>query len=475
MIYQEQVMAAARVLAGYTLGGADLLRRAMGKKDKEKMAKEREKFIKGSKKLNDIDEKKANEIFDLLEKFAGYGFNKSHSVAYGWISYQTAFLKANFPVDFMAAVLSNEYSNTEKISVFVGECQRMGIEILPPDVNRSGPKFSPEIDREKMGIRYGLAAIKNVGEGAMLAAIEEREKNAAFKSLEDFCKRLDPRKINKKVLESLVKCGAFDFTGRDRAELFATVDNALAMSASAHRDRESGQVSLFDVLAEHDEPPRPAKIVAVPPWSQSEKLAFEKELLGFYVTGHPLDEYRSVLESGKFASIVSLGELEDKSQVKIGGALTSVEKKFAKKDGRPFAIVVIEDLTGQIEAPVWSEAFAKFGSLLETGKVVSITGKLDKREEPPRISVSEIALLKPGPAAKPLLLSFPCGQTTENDLLEVRDTLLQFPGTQPVMLEFVDVEGRRLRVFPGSDFRVDATPVLSGKLARWMNGRASHK
>ena len=491
MIYQEQVMAAARVLAGYTLGGADLLRRAMGKKDKDKMAKEREKFIAGCKKLNDIDEKKANDIFDLLEKFAGYGFNKSHSVAYGWISYQTAFMKANYPVEFMAAVLSNEYSNTEKISVFVGECQRMGMEILPPDVNRSGPKFSPEekvdgtsksrpggevaagLDLEAQSslsaIRYGLAGIKNVGEAAMEAAIEERGKGGPFKSLEDFCKRLDPRKINKKVLESLVKSGAFDFTGRDRAELFTTVDSALAMSAYTHRDRAQGQASMFDTLmpGAEESAPRPAKAVAVQPWPQSEKLAFEKELLGFYVTGHPLDEYRSVLESGKFAAIVSLSGLEDKSQVKIAGALVTVDKKFSKKDGKPFAIITLEDLTGQIEAPVWSEAFAKFGSLLEAGKVVSLTGKLDKREEPPRIAVNEVALLKPENVAKPIVLSFPREQTTENDLIEVRDALRQFPGTRPVTLEFVNLEGRRVRMSPGVEFRVNTTPALNEKLARW--------
>ncbi len=492
-VYQEQVIQAVQVLAGYSLGNADLLRRAMGKKDKEKMAKEREKFVAGCKKWNDIDEKKANEIFDLLEKFAGYGFNRSHSAAYAWVSYQTAFLKANYPVEFMAAVLSNEFSNTEKISIFVGECQRMGIEILPPDVNKSGPKFAPDETGKSHGdhrehgedfsanssvnsvaieagtgaIRYGLAGIKNVGEAAMEAAIEEREEGGEFKSLEDFCKRLDPRKINKKVLESLVKCGAFDFTGRDRAELFATIDNALALSASAHRDRASGQVSLFDAMPEDEEPARPTRAGAVPPWPQSEKLAFEKELLGFYVTGHPLDEYRSVLESGKFVPIVSLGEQDDKSQVRIAGALTTVEKKFAKKDGKPFAIVTLEDLTGQIEAPVWSEAFSKFGGLLEAGKVVSLTGRLDKREEPPRIVVAEVALLKPEKMAQPIVLSFSCEQTTEADLMEVRDAIRDSPGGQQLNLEFVNGDGRRLRIVAGQEFRVNATPALSEKLSRW--------
>src|SRR5919204_683675 len=259
MIYQEQVMAAASKLAGYTLSQADLLRRAMGKKDKEKMAKERDNFIAGCARTNNIPRKKANAIFDLLEKFAGYGFNKSHSAAYGLISYHTAYLKAHYPVQFMAGLLSNEINNTDKISVFVAECKRMGISILPPDINKSGLKFIPEGDatsnrvekRLEAGstcnaIRYGLAAIKHVGEAAMQIAIGERERGGDFSSLEDFCARLGSRIANRKMLESLIKSGAFDFTGRDRAELFACIDEALVSAASAHRDRAAGQVSLFD-------------------------------------------------------------------------------------------------------------------------------------------------------------------------------------------------------------------------------------
>src|SRR3954449_2634854 len=297
MIYQEQVMAAASRLAGYSLGQADLLRRAMGKKDKEKMAKERANFIGGCERTNKIPEKKANAIFDLLEKFAGYGFNKSHSAAYGLISYQTAYLKANYPVEFMAGLLSNEINNTDKIAVFVGECKRMGIEILPPDVNHSAQKFTPETVEgaapsapasgedpawPSKGIRYGLAAIKNVGEGAMETVLRERESNGAFNSLEDFCRRFDSRIVNRKMLESLVKCGAFDFAGRDRAELFDCIEESLAGASASHRDRASGQVSLFDDI------PAPggskATSRAVIPWSKHETLAAEKELLGFYVT-----------------------------------------------------------------------------------------------------------------------------------------------------------------------------------------------
>ena len=494
MIYQEQVMAATRVLAGYTLGGADLLRRAMGKKDEDKMAKERQNFVDGCKRVNQIDEKKANEIFDLLEKFAGYGFNKSHSVAYGWISYQTAYMKANHPVEFMAAVLSNEISNTEKISTFVGECQRMGIEILPPDVNRSGLKFSPENAAashrdhrahggddlssvnsessvaEKSSIRFGLAAIKNVGEAAMEAAIAERERGGPFKSVEDFCGRVDPRKINKKVLESLVKCGAFDFTGEFRSALFSEIDGVLAASASSHRDRASGQVSLFgDMPAATVTQKRPAP--AVPPWPQVEMLAYEKELLGFYVTGHPLDAYRSVLDSGKYRTVQSLAELDDKATVQVAGALTSVEKKFTKKESKPFAIMALEDLTGPVVVKVWSEAYGKHAALLEQGRVVAITGRLDKHEETPSLVASEIKPLKPGatavsPESAPVVLSFRMERTTEEVLQEVRGLVEQHPGLQSLELEFVQPDGARVRIKAAQGVRLSSE--LREKLAPWL-------
>src|SRR5713226_6268088 len=293
MIYQEQVMAAASKLAGYSLAQGDLLRRAMGKKDKAGMAQERASFIEGCARTNKIPEKKASAIFDLLEKFAGYGFNKSHSAAYGVISYQTAYLKAHYPVEFMAGLLSNEVNNTEKISLFVGECKRMGIAILPPDVNKSGLKFTPEMwerprrsenrDTEAAptlnAIRYGLAAIKHVGESAMEAAIRERERGGDFTSLQDFCSRLDSRIANRKMLESLVKAGAFDFLARERSVLFACIDEALSASAAAYRDRAAGQVSLFDETTA----PTTSRKKQIIPWSEHEKLSYEKELLGFYV------------------------------------------------------------------------------------------------------------------------------------------------------------------------------------------------
>src|SRR5262249_23062614 len=341
MIYQEQVMAAASKLAGYSLAQADLLRRAMGKKDKEKMAKERRNFIEGCVRTNKIPEKKANAIFDLLEKFAGYGFNKSHSAAYGVISYQTAYLKAHYPVEFMAGLLSNEINNTDKISVFVGECRRMGISILPPDVNKSGLKFIPQTvnagaepgSAEKAktaagnssgynALRYGLAAIKHVGETAMETAIREREQRGDFVSLEDFCARLDSRVANRKMLESLIKAGAFDFLGRDRAELFSSIDDAMIASAAAQRDRITGQVSLFDETTS----PTGSRKRAAMPWTDHQKLSYEKELLGFYVSGHPLDAYADVFAAKNYRSIASLADLADRAAFRIAGAIVQVEK-----------------------------------------------------------------------------------------------------------------------------------------------------
>ncbi len=392
MIYQEQVMAAASKLAGYSLGGADLLRRAMGKKDREKMAQERVNFIEGCATTNKIPEKKANAIFDLLEKFAGYGFNKSHSAAYGLISYQTAYLKANYPVEFMAGLLSNEINNTEKISIFVGECKRMGIPILPPDVNRSALKFIPEKSADQMAIRFGLAAIKNVGEGAMESAIGERNRGGAFSSLEDFCRRLDARVANRKMLESLVKAGAFDFVGRERAELFACIEESLAAASSSHKDRASGQVSLFDDLPT---PVSKATSVPIPPWSQHEMMSFEKELLGFYVTGHPLDAYARTIAAGGYHTISSLGEMEDRATFRVAGALAQVDKKFTKREGKPFAVVWLEDLTGNLEVVIWNEVYVKVAEQLVPGKVIAIQGTLDKRDESMRATAQKARPLKP--------------------------------------------------------------------------------
>ncbi|MGI8889856.1 MAG: DNA polymerase III subunit alpha [Chthoniobacterales bacterium] len=507
MIYQEQVMAAANRLAGYSLGQSDLLRRAMGKKDKAKMAKERANFIEGCARTTKIAEKKANKIFDLLEKFAGYGFNKSHSAAYGVISYQTAYLKAHYPVEFMSGLLSNEINNTDKISIFVGECKRMGIPILPPDMNRSSLKFTPEVfetvegplrvgpatpeEPENRGteanptlnaIRYGVAAIKNVGAGAMAAAIAERERGGDFTSLEDFCSRLDSRIANRKIIESLIRSGAFDFLERRRAELFACVEETLAASAAAHRDKAVGQESLFGDL-----PPPVIERAAsdYTPWTDQETLAYEKELLGFYVTGHPLDDYAGVLASGKYQNIVSLGELEDRASFAIAGAITQVDRKFTKKEGKPFAVVFLEDLTGVLEVVLWNEAYVPVALALEPGKVIAIRGTLDKRDDNVRATAQKVKVLKPDRLSgspdhaqkttdtprvreeSAIILRFGA-ETVAEELRRVREILLSSPGAQPVILLLSLGEGKTMQIETGDGCRVAFSPMLERQLAAWL-------
>jgi DNA polymerase-3 subunit alpha len=492
MIYQEQVMAAASKLGGYSLAQGDLLRRAMGKKDKEKMAKERKNFIEGCARTNKIPEKKANAIFDLLEKFAGYGFNKSHSAAYGLISYQTAYLKARYPVEFMAGLLSNEINNTDKISIFVAECKRMGITILPPDVNRSALKFTPEavaavsdrrnedVDGEtpplqSNAIRYGLAAIKHVGESAMELSIAERERGGEFASLEDFCGRLDSRIANRKALESLIKAGAFDFLGRDRAELFACIDESLAASAAAHRDRVAGQVSLFgDALGQ----PQSNRSRVVPPWGAHEKLSYEKELLGFYVSGHPLDAFVDLFAAKKYQTIVSLSELSDRATFRSGGAIVQIDRKFTKREGKPFAVVWMEDLTGTIEVVIWNDVYVKVSDGLELGRVIAIQGTIDKRDESVRATAQKVKVLTLDHAngaangnarstivseEPAVVLKFSAGTTTSEDLRQVREILTSSPGLRPVQLIF-----DRTTVTAAPDFYVNLTSELEAKLTRWL-------
>jgi DNA polymerase-3 subunit alpha len=496
MIYQEQVMAAASKLGGYSLAQADLLRRAMGKKDKEKMAKERKNFIEGCARTNKIPEKKANAIFDLLEKFAGYGFNKSHSAAYGLISYQTAYLKAHYPVEFMAGLLSNEISNTEKISVFVSECKRMGIAILPPDANRSGLKFTPEksgpdilsvksedhrqdADATCNAIRYGLAAIKNVGAAAMEMSIQERQRGGDYSSLEDFCGRLGTRLANRKMLESLIKAGAFDFLGRYRAELFACVDEAMASAAAAHRDRAAGQVSLFDDAMHAATSSRRKQ---VKPWSDHEKLSYEKELLGFYVSGHPLDAFAGLLAAKNYQSISSLGELADRALFKTAGAIAQVDRKFTRREGKPFAVIWVEDLSGVLEVVIWNDLYMKIAETLAAGRVVEVKGTIDTRGDSLRATAQLVKLLSMDKSngssradaeqgresEKPIVLLQFSADATGAELREVRQILASSPGDRRVQLLFARSSGEPLRVDAGEDFCVELTRDLETRLARWL-------
>ncbi|HYD84770.1 MAG TPA: DNA polymerase III subunit alpha, partial [Opitutus sp.] len=354
IVYQEQVMQIAQILSGYSLGEADLLRRAMGKKIKAEMDAQRERFVSGAKE-GGLDKAKANEIFDLLNKFAAYGFNKSHSAAYALVSYQTAYLKANYPVQFMAAVLTAELGNAEKVAHFIAESEAMGITVLGPDVNESRETFTPVFGKvpssefrvqssppetqssepgtvipapsdSRASIRFGLAGIKGVGEQAAQKVIEERDRNGAYRDFDDFLSRLDGRSINKRVLEHLAKTGAFDFSGASRKKLFDGIDAAMAAVAAHARDKAAGQHSFFDMFADEKAgaavPSRPGSALnsqlstlnsAEEDFSSAEKLAYEKELLGFYVSGHPLNAFAGLTEAIDTFPLVELLEQPDRT------------------------------------------------------------------------------------------------------------------------------------------------------------------
>lgn len=437
MVYQEQVQRAANVLAGYSLGDADLLRRAMGKKDKEKMAKERIRFVEGCKRVNDIGEGKANAIFDFIARFAEYGFNKSHSAAYGWVSYQTAYVKARFPVEFMAALLTHDASTTDRLAVVIAECSRMGIKVLPPDVNKSGLHFTPEKVGEEMAIRFGLASIKNVGAAAMEAMIEDRQKNGTFDTLDDFCSRLDSRTVNRKILESLVKCGAFDGFRKSRAQLFSEIEQAMSSAAAVQRDRASGQAALFDSL-DMAPTPSPSSAAKVEPWPQNEMLSYEKELLGYYITGHPLQAYAGHFDSPKITTMAAVQQLEETSSVKMTGLINSVEKKFTKKDGRPFAIILMEDFTGQIELTAWDETYTKNVELLQPGTVVGVNARIMLREDGIRATATSFAAMKPKASVKPVRLRLARSKLSEGGLSDILEAVKRYPGKRPLIIEIVN-------------------------------------
>ncbi len=380
IVYQEQVMQISQVLAGYSLGRADLLRRAMGKKKAEEMAKERVGFLEGATKRG-VDSGVANGIFDLMEKFAAYGFNKSHSAAYGLLTVQTAWLKAHYPVEFMAALISSEASNTDKVVLHVAEARQDGIEVLPPDVNESGKDFSafPPADAAPKGsrgrIRFGLGAVRGVGESAVEAIVAARTEGGPFKHLVDFASRVDARRINKKVVEALVKSGALDFEGVPRWQLFAGIDAAFAAGAAAQADRASGQASLFGALpaAEIESKPRYPKAgdivgeLTVEEWPERVRLAFEKEALGFYLTGHPLQGYEKEARRYASATCAAVAQKRHGDKVSVVGIVAALRERVTKEKGTRFGILTLEDLTGTVEVVCWGSRPAERGRPAQKG------------------------------------------------------------------------------------------------------------
>jgi DNA polymerase-3 subunit alpha len=411
--YQEQVMRISNVLAGFTLGEADILRKAMGKKNPEVMARQRGKFIEGAKRRG-VSEKKAAYVFELMEHFAGYGFNKSHSTAYALLAYQTAYLKANFPWHFAAALLTIEAQNTDKLALYLGDCRERGIPVLPPDVNDSQLRFTVEPEK---GVRFGLTAIKNVGEGAIESLLQVRRSQGRIRSLHALCEELDLRLVNKRVFESLVKAGALDSVAQLdasaaglpttvlRARLFASIDAACEHGARLQRDRSEGQAQLFGAIDNDAHAGNGSLLPSATPWSEAERLAFEKETLGLYWSGHPVDRFTKELKESGARSTSELAELplngarQDgwtasgpkpiEPDTSVGGIVAACRQLKTRKGDR-MAVFTLEDSQGGIEVIAFPEAYQRAAALIQTGTLVLVRGKLERDDESVRILATEI-------------------------------------------------------------------------------------
>ena len=429
ILYQEQVMTIANVLADFSLGEADILRRAMGKKIPKLMDEQKDKFIEGAKKKG-VSPSLATRIFELMAHFAAYGFNKSHSTGYALISYQTAYLKANYPLEFMAALLTSETENTDKLSLYTNECRRMDIKILPPDINHSLANFMVE----KNKILFALGAIKNVGKAAISSILRVREKEGYFSSIFDFYRRVNPKTVNKRMIESLIKSGAFDCLEGSRAQNLAVIDQAAEKAAQIQQDRERGQLSFLETLEKRESGPGSEKFPAIEQASKETKLAWEKELLGIYISGHPLEKYRKRISRYAAHSIKDLSEMRDDEKIRIVGIINSLTSKNDRK-GKRMGFFTLEDLDSQIEILVFSSLYEKRSSYIEEGKLVLIKGRLDAASDPPKVIAEEITLFsKIKDTAHNLHIDIKQEELNETKLLRLKELLSSHKGKHALYL-----------------------------------------
>ena len=375
MLYQEQVMQVVQTVAGFSLGQADILRRAMGKKKTKEMLEQHGRFVAGCRSKG-IDESKAEAIWDKIVRFAGYGFNKSHSAAYAMLSYRTAYLKANYPTDFMASVLSSELGNADKLAFFLKECAEMGIEVRPPDVNNSGLSFSVDGDC----IRFGMAAVKGVGSAAAESIVAARGEGGPFTGLLDLCERIGAANVNRRAIESLCRAGALDAFGLRRAQVFSMIGDTMTRAQQTAHDRQIGQGSLFDFCQETAVNPLDMVPPDVPEWEPRELLGYEKELLGFYVTGHPIAEYQDVIDTYQIDALEELRDAPDQTGTRVAGILSQIDLKRSKRDNRPWAVVRLEGLAGQLECLVFADVYEANAEHMITDKPVFVEGSVARRD-----------------------------------------------------------------------------------------------
>ena len=384
IVYQEQVMQIASLMGGYSLGEADILRRAMGKKKAEVMEAEKQRFVERAKGKG-IKTTVATKVFELMAFFAGYGFNKSHSAAYALVAYHTAWLKAHYPVHFMAALLTNDKGNTDKLVKYINECREMDIEVLPPDVTSSGVDFTVEGPR----VRFGLSAIKNVGEGAIRSVIEARGEGEEFRSLHELCAAIDPRQVNKRVLEALVQSGAMDSFGAGRSRLFAGIDSALEYGQKQRADREAGQFSLFGAVSGSESQAVRDQLPDVAEWDEKTRLVGEKSTLGFYVSGHPLESHRELLEQYGTHTTATLRDAESGIDVAVGGVINELRRKKSRK-GDMWATCQLEDLEGQLEVLIFPKTYAAHEADLVQDQAAMLTGRVEVEEDRVRLIVAGV-------------------------------------------------------------------------------------
>ena len=468
IVYQEQVMAIANQLAGFSLGQADLLRRAMGKKKHAEMGKQKTLFVAGAKK-NKLHEKKAEKLFDQMAYFAGYGFNKSHSAAYALVTYQTGYLKTHHSTEFMAALLTSEMGNTDKMVGYFSECRDLGLKILPPDVNQSSKNFSviPE------GIRFGLAAIKNVGEGAVESILATRTQDGFFSSFYDFCCRIDLQKVNKRVIEGLIKVGAFDSMKVARSQLIAILDTALEEANSIQRGKRQGQTTLFEVMTDIPETDSLDRtgftLPNIPEWPQDQLLKNERELTGFYITAHPLTRHETSIRKFATGTTVTLREVGEGKQVKLCGVISSIKNLTTKKGDR-MAYVQLEDLQGTVEIIVFPDLFQNCQDCLHPDSVIQVSGTVDHMDNGSRLKATKIESLMElqSKTVQHITLKVNEALVTHKSLIQLQEIFQRYPGMATVSFNFhlpnrLEAQTSRLPnlgVFPSSEFFEEVERIL---------------
>lgn len=455
-------MRAAQALAGYSLEQADILRAAMGKKNKAVMEKERERFIEGAKK-NGVSAVLAKIIFEKIETFASYGFNRSHAAAYALTTYTTAYLKAHYPHEFMAALMSLDMDDADKTYKNIAALREMGIRILPPDVNQSRVKFAVADG----GIRFGLGAIRGVGAKTAEATIAVREDGGPFTDLTHFCMRVGSGIVNRRVLESLIKCGAFDSITQSRATVMAQADDALKLAQRAQSDAEKNQISLFGAAAKAQSLPRREP---VPEWDAREQLKFEKEALGFYITAHPLDKYERELARISKLTTSDLSSAPDGSQVQLAGVIHAVKLKN-NKSGKRYATFSLEDRDGAVEAIVWPETYQKYESIIHGDEPVVARGKLDVDEERAQIIVDDLKPLHTAlvDSVREVRIRAPKARLENGGLEELKSALQQFRGRSLTYLHLELEDGREAVLLLGDDYRVSPSDAFVAALERVLS------